>query len=135
MSVNDTQVGGDHYRGTYQHWDFMLDIDAPCPIVYATKYVFRWRKKNGFQDLEKAIHCVEKAKEAKLYDTCYNDTQKDDMHRFLSSNNVESEDGHIIRLILLGCYDAAITAIQTMLWLEQNHAAEPTSHYVNQGAE
>lgn len=57
-AANDRQVGGDHYQtGGIQHWDMF----GPESMIYAaTKYVARWRKKNGVQDLEKALHYAEK---------------------------------------------------------------------------
>lgn len=58
--VNKIQVGGDHYKSNYQHWDWVvatgLDYLAGC----ATKYITRWRKKNGLQDLQKAAHYLDK---------------------------------------------------------------------------
>lgn len=63
-SANDRQVGGDHYRGRgYQHWDFVTDVKLPYLLGCATKYVSRWREKNGVQDLEKAMHYIDKAVE------------------------------------------------------------------------
>lgn len=135
MSANESQVGGDHYKGSYQHWDLMLDLKAQCPIVYATKYVYRWRKKNGFQDLRKALHCVEKAIEVELPATCASANDFNKLDHFLQSNEVDIDDGFILRLIVSGLYDAAYRAIQTMLWLEEAKTAEPTPAYVNQGAE
>lgn len=59
--ANDRQVGGDHYmtEDGIQHWDL---FGPDYLIGYATKYM-RWRKKGGIEDLEKAIHVVEKLKE------------------------------------------------------------------------
>lgn len=61
LHPNDKQVAGNHYQGTkYQHWDWI----AECHISYlegnATKYIVRHKNKAGLQDLEKAIHYVEK---------------------------------------------------------------------------
>lgn len=58
--VNLKQVGGAHYKAAYQHWDFVTDIGLEYLEGCATKYVLRWRQKNGLQDLEKARHYVEK---------------------------------------------------------------------------
>ena len=61
MSANQTQVGGDHYAGTYQHWDFVADV--LCGAYFEgqiTKYLCRWRKKNGVQDLQKVAHFLDK---------------------------------------------------------------------------
>lgn len=58
MTANDRQVGGDHYQtGGTQHWDM---FGPEYLMGNATKYVSRWRKKNGVQDLEKALHYSEK---------------------------------------------------------------------------
>jgi len=63
MSVNDKQVGGSHYKTTTgkQHWDILADAYGPGYIVgCCTKYLFRWRDKNGIQDLQKSKHYLEK---------------------------------------------------------------------------
>lgn len=67
MSANDKQVGGEHYKADYQHWDFMADIYGQSYFkAQITRYVSRWRKKNGLQDLKKAVHYSEK-----LYELVY----------------------------------------------------------------
>lgn len=60
MSANDKQVGGDHYKSSIQHWDFVLANDLDYFQSQITKYVSRWKKKNGLKDLEKAQHFLEK---------------------------------------------------------------------------
>jgi len=60
--VNDRQVGGSHYRSDYQHWDWVTDHNVGYLEGCASKYVSRWWKKNGVQDIEKAVHYVEKIK-------------------------------------------------------------------------
>ncbi|WP_419810791.1 hypothetical protein [Bacterioplanoides sp.] len=61
MSASDKQVGGGHYVGQkYQVWDFTTHSGFD-PITHtAIKYASRHRFKNGLEDIEKAIHCVEK---------------------------------------------------------------------------
>lgn len=65
MSANDRQVGGNHYASStgVQHWDWVTVNEMGYLEGNATKYVSRWRKKNGLQDLEKAIHYVDKLRE------------------------------------------------------------------------
>ena len=63
MKANEMQVGGDHYRSSLQHWDVVTLYNVPYLEGCASKYVNRWRKKNGLQDLEKALHFVTKLKE------------------------------------------------------------------------
>jgi hypothetical protein len=94
--VNDRQVGGEHYRSPYQHWDWVIDHDIPYVIGCATKYIIRWRKKNGAEDVQKAIHYVEKY----IASGCKNFFNHDFFlrdgcaatHRFIAANNIERED-------------------------------------------
>lgn len=60
--ANETQVGGRHYLkgGAAQHWDWVEANGLGYLEGNATKYVTRWRSKNGRQDLEKARHYVRK---------------------------------------------------------------------------
>lgn len=63
MSVNDKQVGGTHYtHQSYQHWDFAVDIAGNDFYLKgcASKYVVRYKDKNGIEDLRKALHYLEK---------------------------------------------------------------------------
>lgn len=57
---NQKQIAGDHYQATVQHWDFVECNNLPYLEGNATKYLARWRKKNGRQDLQKALHYCEK---------------------------------------------------------------------------
>lgn len=69
MAANDRQVGGNHYRdavgtcphcgGEIQHWD--LYAESAYLVGQVTKYATR--QKDGFQDLEKAAHFLEKLAE------------------------------------------------------------------------
>jgi Protein of unknwon function (DUF3310) len=60
-SANQRQIGGTHYRGgEYQHWDWAVENNLGYLEGQLTKYVSRWRKKNGAQDLEKALHYTDK---------------------------------------------------------------------------
>lgn len=60
-SANDRQVAGNHYKMDYQHWDFVTDVMMAYLPACATKYLTRWRSKNGLQDLQKAEHYLSKA--------------------------------------------------------------------------
>lgn len=65
MSANDRQVGGDHYdKKGEQHWDRIFRLYGRGYFVgCATKYLERYHLKNGKQDLDKAIHFIEKLRE------------------------------------------------------------------------
>jgi hypothetical protein len=58
------QVGGTHYRGQsrsgQQHWDVAADFNLDYFQGVITKYVMRWREKNGLEDLRKARQFLDK---------------------------------------------------------------------------
>ena len=60
MSANDRQVAGKHYESKIQHWDIVAEHDLDYFQAQITKYVMRWKLKNGIQDLQKAQHFIEK---------------------------------------------------------------------------
>lgn len=63
MTANTRQVGGAHYKTSYEHWDLCVMVPLGYLEGQVTKYVTRWRKKNGVQDLEKAMHYLDKLME------------------------------------------------------------------------
>lgn len=63
IDTNEIQIGGSHYRKAYQHWDLVIDLKIHYLIANATKYVSRWRDKNGVEDLRKSIHYLTKAQD------------------------------------------------------------------------
>lgn len=60
--ANERQVGGNHYNkhGDLQHWDLVNIFKWDYFQGQITKYVMRWKDKNGVQDLEKARHFLDK---------------------------------------------------------------------------
>ena len=60
MDVNKEQIGGTHYKTKYEHWDYVLDVGLDYFGGQLTRYVSRWRKKDGVQDLRKALHYINK---------------------------------------------------------------------------
>ena len=61
MKANDHQVGGTHYKGSaYEHWDLVVRTGMGYLEGQATRYITRWRKKNGLEDLQKAVHYIDK---------------------------------------------------------------------------
>jgi len=61
MKANTRQVGGQHYKiGGEEHWDRVARLGLDYFQGQITKYVERWRLKNGVQDLEKARHFLDK---------------------------------------------------------------------------
>lgn len=64
VRANDIQFGGTHYKtdkGREEHWDRVWRLfGAGYFIGCITKYVERYQKKNGIEDLQKARHYIDK---------------------------------------------------------------------------
>ena len=61
MSANETQVGGSHYKNNaVQPWDYIVANDLPYLEGNIVKYITRWRKKGGIDDLRKVLHYTQK---------------------------------------------------------------------------
>lgn len=126
-SANETQVAGTHYRSPVQHWDFAV---AYFGIGYlkgqVTKYLCRWRKKGGVQDLEKAAHFLRKLIEVSESDLPQ--LNKITVASFIAANNIPTEEAEIIRIVTLGG-DSLQNAEAKLAALI---AAEPSRNYVQQ---
>lgn len=60
------QVGGDHYElQAIQPWDIIIANKLDFFAGNALKYLLRHEQKNGKEDLEKAIHYIQKMIEMK----------------------------------------------------------------------
>jgi hypothetical protein len=139
MEPNKMQIGGTHYRKKYQHWDWVCDTNMPYLLGCATKYVARWRDKNGVEDLRKSMHYLAKAEERGVHMPVnnwgellrFNTTEK--LTRNLTGtfcSQLGTEDSTIIRLIVEGSYDTGIIKISELI--ESELAAEPGASYTNQ---
>lgn len=60
LKANEKQVGGYHYKSSIQHWDYVVANDLDYFQAQITKYITRWKKKNGLTDLYKAEHFLQK---------------------------------------------------------------------------
>lgn len=60
MNANDKQVAGSHYKSAIEPWDAITAWELGYLDGSAVKYLARWRKKNGIEDIMKAIHFLEK---------------------------------------------------------------------------
>lgn len=53
------EIGGDHYKSSYQPIELMERVKMYACCSYIFKYMFRHKNKGKKQDLEKALHCCE----------------------------------------------------------------------------
>ena len=106
MSANDRQVAGSHYNGArLQHWDYVMDaLSGRYLEGNITKYVCRHRKKNGVQDLEKALHYLDKLIEmftsGKVLALDYRPRSMSfPMAEFIAENGLNSAEAFIVKRI------------------------------------
>jgi hypothetical protein len=61
--ANDKQIGGEHYKQFkgMEPWDVITGWGLGYLDGTALKYIARWKYKNGIEDLEKAVHFLQKA--------------------------------------------------------------------------
>lgn len=127
MEVNDYQIGGKHYQRAYQHWDFVIDTNLHYLYGCATKYIARWRQKNGIEDLRKAAHYLSKAISSGIEPPPHSRT-REYTAKFVSDLPVEEKG--IILDIMSNDVTSALYRIQILIRCEE--AAEPDSRYTNQ---
>ena len=60
VKANNKQVAGSHYKSAIEPWDVITEWELGYLDGSAVKYLARWRKKNGVEDIMKAIHFLEK---------------------------------------------------------------------------
>lgn len=141
---NIKQVGGTHYGTGFGHWDYCKLAQTPYLEGAATKYLFRWRKKNGLQDLEKGYTFLEKLMAGMTITTTNNDTDNTqyvaELEEAFNQNNVPSTERLIIQAVLTW------RTYADLLWAQQQYgqflareqaaaeeAAEAQASYSNQG--
>lgn len=63
QTANSQQVGGKHYKTKFEHWDLVPLTGMGYFDGQVTKYITRWKTKDGLQALEKSLHFFAKMKE------------------------------------------------------------------------
>ena len=101
------QEGGDHYQAEYQHWDFVLEAEIGYLAGNATKYISRWRKKNGVQDLLKALSYIDKMIATRETSEWHYRPSRWKIgvltDRFIASAGLTEEEGNLIHLLAGPC--------------------------------
>ena len=57
--ASEHQEGGEHYKLPIQPFEFIYRNNIGFAEGNVIKYVCRWRKKNGIEDLKKAKHYID----------------------------------------------------------------------------
>lgn len=116
MSCNDKQIGGTHYQHQeYQHWDFAVDVAGNDAYLKgcASKYIVRYKDKNGIEDLRKALHYIDKIEEV----CCPVIVTSSDTMKLLSDfvSQLEPAVGKIVTAIYYNDLDIARTGIEELI--------------------
>lgn len=106
---NKYQIGGDHYKMEYQHWDFVSDTNTHYLLGCATKYIARYKKKYGTVDLEKAIHYLVKAERKGVYSDIDDKKKRLDWIKFYTQ--LDSWQQAVMICVYSHDYDEAIRYI------------------------
>lgn len=126
MKANGKQIGGDHYKSDYQHWDWVLHVHLPYLPAQVTKYLSRWRKKNGLQDLKKADHFLDKfmeAEEARQHNIVNRTAQ------FVLNNEFDKTEEYILKKIIsyhIGNHLNLVTASEMLKAMIQDQEKKTT---------
>jgi hypothetical protein len=124
--ANARQIGGTHYKGAeYQHWDWVTDIKLPYLPGVGSKYVFRWRRRSdidkGIEDLEKALHYMDKSEERSERGSI--DSKRQHLFwKLVLANEVYINDAAVIWAIMEGEWELARAGIKALL-----QSAQPPS--------
>lgn len=136
MSEIIKQVGGDWYNarpGVTQHKDYCIVVQAPYLEGCASKYVMRWQKKGGAQDLKKAVSYIEfrmAAYAQGFYPWKGCPKVIGLFSKFLSDNSIPDDEASIIDLILH--WQDMKDLEKAIKWIQELAYSEPGSFYVNQ---
>jgi len=131
MGANDIQHGGSHYAkgGDYQHWDLIADsYGMGYHIGCATKYLCRWKNKNGIEDLNKAAHFTQKAMELYYRGVPWPNEDRptsEQLWDFFEANEIGDEERKITLLLMRGNnikdWDTALEGIADLIAEEANN--------------
>ena len=119
MGANDIQIGGTHYKDReYEHWDFVCDTGIHYLKGCATKYVSRWRDKNGLQDLEKSLHYIDKSMEKRIRPMDFTAEGSIALRKF--ANQHPPEERAIIYHICHSNFELAVVAVKDLIEIASN---------------
>jgi len=113
MEANETQIAGQHYRASMQTWDYILAHNLGFLEGNVIKYVTRYRKKDGIQDLLKAKHYLDKLIEVENERLRRASNQNDQDQQTATDSTVEPKDKHSQRVSDdVACREQAVVALR-----------------------
>ena len=101
-----TQVGGSHYKGyKYEPIKFVMDMKFDFIQGSILKYLVRYRKKNGLEDLRKAKHFAEigymHGTKGRTYGSVLEkDCNLDRLYRFVSQAQFDQQTRDFLMILI-----------------------------------
>lgn len=136
MSANDEQIGGNHYQQgddvNWQHWDFAWQHSYNIFEYCSTKYIARYKLKNGLVDVEKAKHYIDKLIEKIGNYRDHPGRQAIHVNDWGRIQRLDNTQIGIIMAIHIGEYGMARGTIEHLI---DQLASEANGAYVDQGGE
>ena len=96
---NDKQVAGTHYKAAFQHWDLVEATGMGYFEGQVSKYVTRHKLKNGVQDVEKAVHFMEKYLSILRNGPQHRDKEQptiETLNRYVAANSLERPEAGVV---------------------------------------
>jgi hypothetical protein len=118
------QIGGNHYKSEYEHWDWVRDVSVGFLVGSLIKYLIRWRKKDGVDDLKKARTFLLKTIETRNFPGAprhYRQSGTDLAYTklYIETNNIPKQEAEIIYLVSGLCFSndttRALVILNTMI--------------------
>lgn len=107
MKADNKQVAGSHYKTAkengVQHWTYCGVVNVPYYESASTKYLTRWYKKNGLEDLKKSLHYMEKRVEMfRNHQGIVKAANRNQglFNRYIEDNQIPHHEREIIDLIM-----------------------------------
>lgn len=148
MNIDDIQIGGSHYKNQKtQHWNAMIVLNADYFSGVITKYVVRYKNKNGLEDLYKARHYLDKYATTDIsifkaliymlirHNRIYSRHQTRYLNNWVEEIRPQNNLGSlVVYSVMRGNLAKAKWDLDTLIRNEEeNNATEPNSAYTNQG--
>jgi hypothetical protein len=124
VPADELQVGGSHYKSDYDHWNLVVALEMSYFEGQISRYITRWRKKNGLEDLQKALHYLNKLIEVCSADPDYwrcswgtTETEKvlAEVSKFNKANELTALEGTLILNIALWKDESDLNGIRDLL--------------------
>ena len=113
-SALDTQVGGRHYTMMkMQPFELITEIHADYYLGNVIKYLSRYKRKNGRQDLEKARHYIQYMRENNVRQYLAPDWESEIRH-YCKLNEMEVEE-FILLHVAVGRFDHALMRVEVLI--------------------